>query len=118
MVAPSHVHAPLEKRCVLVIPASEAGNADLRHGIRVRRTEGIAYLRRAKVVEAVSRGHMRWVDPLHNVATDVTDEGDKALTWQKARSGFVSSMQLRQGAPGRYVPTSQREQVMISSPKE
>jgi hypothetical protein len=103
MVAPSRVHAPLEKRCVLVIPASEAGNADLCHGIRARVTEGIAYLRRAKVVEAVSRGEMRWVDALHNVATDVTDDADTVLAAIRSPAAFNSSSfsMLKRSLPGR-----------------
>jgi hypothetical protein len=115
MITPSRVHAAHERRRVLVIPASEAGNADLRHGIPERIREDIVYRARATVVEAVSRGEMRWLDDSHDTAT-LAQEAPR--TWQRARSGPVATMQLRQGAKGRYVPTSQRERVMISSTKE
>jgi hypothetical protein len=64
---------------------------------------------RAKVVDAVARGEMRWMDKHHNTATYTVVA---AGTWQKTQSGPVATMQLKVGNRGRYVPVTQREPQM------
>jgi hypothetical protein len=95
--------APYERRCVLVVPASEAGSIDPRQAMPGRK--GLTYFTRGKVVDAVARGEMRWVDKFHNAATFTSEASG---TWQKTRSGPVWTMQLVQGARGRYLPARQR----------
>ena len=65
----------------------------------------LTYLSRSKVVALVEAREMHWVDRHHNGATFTEKAGG---TWQKQRSGNVSTMQLRVGRPGRRIPTRHR----------
>lgn len=99
---------PYERRCVLVMPATEAEKYGA--GAVVPTTEGGKYYTRARVVAAVALGEMRWVDKFHNAATFTVVA---AGTWQKTRSGPVATMQMCVGLKGRYVPVSQREPELV-----
>ncbi len=97
--------SPYGRRNVCVLPKGLADLMDQR-GVMTKCSAGKhRHYTRSVVTAAVGRGEMRWVDRHHNVATYTSEA---AGTWQKARSGHVSAMQLRSGAPGRYVPASQR----------
>jgi hypothetical protein len=95
---------PYEKRCVLVIPSSDAASFDPKLPV-----EG-NFFTRGKVVDAVVRGEMRWIDRFHNAATYTETASG---TWQKTRSGPVCTMQLKVGFKGRHVPAGQREPELV-----
>jgi hypothetical protein len=96
---------PYERRCVLVIPSSDAAAFDPRNPV-----DNGTFFTRGKVADAVARGEMRWCDKFHNTAT-YTDTA--AGTWQKTRSGPVCTMQLKVGLKGRHVPAGQREPELV-----
>lgn len=98
---------PYERRNVCVLPSSS--QTDHRANVVSRCTGGNhTHFTRAKVVDAVSRGEMRWLDRHHNTAA-FTEQS--AGEWQKTRSGPVATMQLKRGAKGRHIPAAQRETV-------
>jgi len=100
-------HKPYERRSVAIVPMSEAAQMNPREEPTLRNEgRGYSYWTRSRVVEAVRRGEMRWLDRFHNMATFTTAAGG---TWQKTQSGPVATMQMRVGAKGRYVPVAQRE---------
>jgi hypothetical protein len=93
---------------VLIIPTSDAASIDPKQAVPER--DGLSYYTRGKVVDAVSRGEMRWVDRFHNAATFTETASG---TWQKTQSGPVCTMQLRVGFKGRHVPAGQREPELV-----
>jgi hypothetical protein len=61
---------------------------------------------------------MTYIDPFNGLptkrATNLATYAEKACgEWQKTRSGPVCTMQLKQGAKGRYVPATQREPELV-----
>lgn len=97
---------PYERRSICILPARQADGV-IHSGMSARCSGGgHAHYTRSRVVEAVERGEMRWLDRFHNVATFTMAA---AGTWQKQRSGPVATMQLVVGAKGRYVPVIQRD---------
>lgn len=99
---------PYERRCVLILPASEAEKYG--PGAIVPPAEAGTYYTRARVAAAVASGEMRWVDRFHNAAA-FTEAA--CGTWQKTQSGPVHTMQMRTGLKGRYIPVSQREPELV-----
>jgi hypothetical protein len=73
-------------------------------------SDGVTFYTRGKVVDAVARGEMRWVDRFHNAATYTENASG---TWQKTQSGPVHTMQLKVGFKGRHVPAGQREPELV-----
>lgn len=104
----SLIAKPYERRSVCVLPSSEQRD----HRNVVMRCSGGNHTHntRSKVVEAVERGEMCWLDRHHNTATYTSLA---AGTWQKQHSGPVATMQLIVGAKGRYVPVMQREPELV-----
>lgn len=68
--------------------------------------QAMTHLTRTAVMAAVDRGEMEWVDKFHNAAVYAQSA---SATWQKTHSGPVATMQMVEGAPGRYVPVQHRE---------
>lgn len=103
---------PYESRNVGILPVSMALRLSERTMLTAAQCGCKTYFTRAKVIAAVERGEMRWVDRYHNVAT-YTEPA--CGTWQKTRSGEVCTMQLKNGQKGRYVPLDQREPEMAAA---
>jgi hypothetical protein len=97
---------PYERRSVCVLAMSQAKRLNPKDTV-VRCCGGThTHFTRAKVVEAVAREEMMWLDRFHNTACFTPLSTG---TWQKTRSGPVCTMQLVEGARGRYVPARQRK---------
>ena len=95
---------PYERRSVCVLPQQAAQLMEQR-GVIMRCQGGThTHFTREKVLDAVSRGEMRFIDRHHNTAC-YTKEA--AGTWQKTRSGPVCTMQMIVGEKGRHVPANQ-----------
>jgi hypothetical protein len=105
----SLITKPYERRTVCVLPASQGISGRIGHAQCMGKC-GHTKLTRSKVVDAVSRKEMQWVDRFHNKAayTPVA-----AGTWQKTQSGPVCTMQLKVGFKGRHVPAGQREPELV-----
>lgn len=105
----SLIARPYERRNVCVLPSSQAQH-DHRSVVSSCSGGNHTHFTRAKVVDAVGRGEMRWCDKFHNAATYTEAASGE---WQKTRSGPVCTMQLKVGAKGRYVPATQREPELV-----
>ena len=91
------------RRSVCVLnPSTVSG--DRKRFISQCNGKGHTHFTRERVVEAVARGEMVWVDRHCNAATFTQQS---AGTWQKTQSGPVCTMQLVVGAKGRHIPADQ-----------
>ena len=101
----TQLRVPSGRRTVCIVSAAHAHAIETNGGAYRCAGKGHPHHTRKKVTELVARGEMHFCDRFHNAATYTT----RAVgTWQKTRSGMVCTMQLKVGAPGRYVPASHR----------
>lgn len=100
---------PYERRTVCVLPASQGVSGRISNA-QCMGSCGHTKLTRSKVVDAVVRGDMQFVDRFHNKAVYTPASGG---TWQKTQSGPVCTMQLKVGFKGRHVPAGQREPELV-----
>jgi hypothetical protein len=124
--ARSHMKAswtemPYERRSVCVLPTNSRDHLALAKKCNGRNH---THFTRSKVVDAVARKEMTWIDentglPTNRATNLATFTKAACSTWQKTRSGPVCTMQLIAGARGRYVPATQRESrgLLVESPQ-